>query len=64
MIGTRVLAERTSTRHGGWLTGYTGNYQRVEFAGPAELANREAEVRIVSCRGGKLVGELAVGGDD
>ncbi|MGD0947325.1 MAG: tRNA (N(6)-L-threonylcarbamoyladenosine(37)-C(2))-methylthiotransferase MtaB [Candidatus Binatia bacterium] len=60
----RVLAEHASTRHGGWLTGYTGNYQRVEFAGPTELANREAEVRIVSCRGGKLVGQLAVGGDD
>ena len=56
-----VLAEHTPARSGGWLTGYTRSYQRVEFPGPAELANREVGVRIVGCRGEKLLGELAAG---
>jgi threonylcarbamoyladenosine tRNA methylthiotransferase MtaB len=54
----RVLAEQVPVRGGGWLTGYTRNYQRVEFLGPAQLANREVSVRIVGCRGEKLLGEL------
>jgi threonylcarbamoyladenosine tRNA methylthiotransferase MtaB len=54
-----VLAEHTSARSGAWLTGYTRNYQRVEFPAPAQLANREVGVRIVGCRGERLVGLLA-----
>jgi threonylcarbamoyladenosine tRNA methylthiotransferase MtaB len=54
-----VLVEHTPARSGGCLAGYTRSYQRVEFPGPRELANREVGVRIVSCRGETLLGELA-----
>ena len=55
----QVLAEYTPAGSAGWLTGYTRNYQRVEFPGPAQLANREVGVRVVGSRGEKLLGELS-----
>ncbi len=57
-IGRRlaVLAEHTPARESGQLTGYTRNYQRVEFPGPLTLANREVEVGIVGFRGATLLG--------
>jgi threonylcarbamoyladenosine tRNA methylthiotransferase MtaB len=57
----QVLAEQTPARSGGWLAGYTRSYQRVEFLGPAQLTNREVALRIVSCRGERLLGELEAG---
>ena len=57
----RVLVEHTPAQNGSWLTGYTRNYQRAEFLGPRELGNREVNVRIVGCRGEKLLGQLVAG---
>ncbi len=56
-----VLAEQPLARVGNWLAGYTRSYQRVEFPGPPQLANREVRVRVVACREGKLVGHIATG---
>jgi threonylcarbamoyladenosine tRNA methylthiotransferase MtaB len=53
-----VLAEHAPARRSGWLTGYSRNYQRVEFQGPLGLANTEVGVAIQSCQGGRLFGEL------
>ncbi len=53
-----VLVEQTVAPDG-WLTGYTRNYQRVEFRGPPELANREVLVRITGADGAQLAGEHA-----
>ncbi len=55
-----VLVERTPVRGSGWLTGYTRNYQRVEFPGALTLANQEVAVRIVASKGATLAGQ-AVG---
>jgi threonylcarbamoyladenosine tRNA methylthiotransferase MtaB len=52
-----VLVEHTPARGTGWLTGYTHNYQRVEFPGALALANQEVEVRIVASKGAKLLGQ-------
>lgn len=54
----RVLVEEKPATGSGWLTGYTRNYQRVEFSGPPGLVNREVDVRIVGVRGDQVVGEL------
>lgn len=54
----RVLAEHTPGPESGWLTGYTRNYQRVTFPGPAALGNCEVTVRALRAAGGKLVGQL------
>ena len=60
-VGTSlpVLAERASVERNSPLVGYSRNYQRVEFAGAPELANREVNVEIEAVRGGRLVGHLA-----
>lgn len=57
----RVLVEQAPARAGGRLAGYTRSYQRVEFAGPPQLVNREVGVHVVGCRDGKLVGQMAPG---
>ena len=54
----RVLVEEKPANGSGWLTGYTRNYQRVEFPGPLGLMNREVDVRIVSLRDDKLIGDM------
>ncbi|MFQ5667159.1 MAG: tRNA (N(6)-L-threonylcarbamoyladenosine(37)-C(2))-methylthiotransferase MtaB [Candidatus Binatia bacterium] len=56
-----VLVEHTPVRGRGWLAGYTRNYQRVEFSGSPQLANREVVVRIVRAEGATLVGALQAG---
>ncbi len=38
--------------------GVQGNYQRVEFPGPLDLANREVDVTIITQRAAKLVGAM------
>jgi threonylcarbamoyladenosine tRNA methylthiotransferase MtaB len=53
-----VLAEHGPVRDAGRLTGYTRNYQRVEFAGSLDLANREVVVRISAAEGARLLGQL------
>jgi threonylcarbamoyladenosine tRNA methylthiotransferase MtaB len=42
----------------GVLTGYSRNYQRLEFAGPPALGNHEVQVRVLAARGARLVGEI------
>jgi threonylcarbamoyladenosine tRNA methylthiotransferase MtaB len=54
----QVLVEENPAAAGGYVTGYSRNYQRVEFAGDAEMVNREVEVRIVGWRRDKLVGQM------
>ena len=44
--------------HGRWLTGYSRNYQRVEFVGAEVLANQEVLVRVTHAAGSRLVGEI------
>jgi tRNA A37 methylthiotransferase MiaB len=56
-----VLVEHTPARGSGGLTGYSRNYQRVEFQGALALANQEVEVRIVASRGATLVGQTIDG---
>jgi threonylcarbamoyladenosine tRNA methylthiotransferase MtaB len=58
-VGDRlwVLVEERSTRDG-LLTGYSRNYQRVDFPGPATLGNHEVQVRVRAACGGGLVGEM------
>ena len=58
-VGTTlpVLVEDTE-RGVGRLQGYSRNYQRVQVAGPRELANREVPVRIAGVRGAELLGAL------
>jgi tRNA-2-methylthio-N6-dimethylallyladenosine synthase len=60
MVGTlqRVLVEGRS-RRGDGLAGRTGNNRIVNFAGPAELAERFVDVRINACAAHTLRGELA-----
>jgi threonylcarbamoyladenosine tRNA methylthiotransferase MtaB len=60
-IGRRlpVLVEHTPVRGSGWLTGYSRNYQRVEFPGSQRLANREVDVRICASAGARLLGEAS-----
>ena len=57
-----VLVEHTPARDA-WLTGYSRNYQRVEFPGSPALANREVMVRIVRAEGARLVGEVTASDD-
>jgi threonylcarbamoyladenosine tRNA methylthiotransferase MtaB len=54
-----VLVEHTPVRDTGRLTGYTRNYQRVEFAGSLDLANREVAVKISAAYGARLLGRLS-----
>jgi threonylcarbamoyladenosine tRNA methylthiotransferase MtaB len=53
-----VLVEHTPARDG-WLSGYSRNYQRVEFEGLPTLANQEINVRVERADGARLVGEIA-----
>lgn len=59
-VGTRleVLVEREDAERPGWLSGYSRNYQRVEFLGDPALVNREVAVQVGGCRGERLVGTL------
>ena len=52
-----VLVEEKPVGDGRWLAGYTRNYQRVVFAGPPALVNREVAVRLVGLQGDKLIGD-------
>ncbi|HJS38276.1 MAG TPA: tRNA (N6-isopentenyl adenosine(37)-C2)-methylthiotransferase MiaB [Burkholderiales bacterium] len=63
MVGKseRVLVEGPSRRDARELAGRTGNNRVVNFAGPAALAGRFAEVRITAARAHSLRGELADG---
>lgn len=54
-----VLAEHAAADRAGMLVGYSRNYQRVEFGGAPELANREVAVVIERERRGRLIGRLA-----
>lgn len=58
-----VLVEHTPARDSGWLTGYTRNYQRVEFPGSLHLANREVAVQLRMADGARLLGEMAAHAD-
>jgi threonylcarbamoyladenosine tRNA methylthiotransferase MtaB len=51
-----VLVEARATAAGTRLAGYSRNYQRIEFSGPATLANREVTVRVTGARGPRLEG--------
>lgn len=57
----KVLVEEKPAVGSGWLTGYSRNYQRVEFRGGVTLVNREVDVRIVGVRGDTLVGQVLEG---
>jgi tRNA-2-methylthio-N6-dimethylallyladenosine synthase len=63
MVGKRerVLVEGPSRKDARELAGRTGNNRVVNFAGPAALAGRFAEVRITAARAHSLRGELADG---
>ena len=63
MVGKRerVLVEGPSRRDAHELAGRTGNNRVVNFAGPAALAGRFAEVRITAALAHSLRGELADG---
>jgi threonylcarbamoyladenosine tRNA methylthiotransferase MtaB len=54
-----VLVERTPATGLGLCAGYSRNYQRTEFWGPATLHNREARVRVTGVRGAVVTGALA-----
>ena len=54
----QVLVEQNPAAAGGYVTGYSRNYQPVEFAGHAEMVNREVAVRIVGWQRDKLVGQM------
>ena len=54
----QVLVEENPAAAAGYVTGYSRNYQRVEFAGHAEMVNREVAVRIVGWQRDKLVGQM------
>ncbi len=60
-----VLVEQAAGPADGRLVGYSRNYQRVEFSGPAHLGNREVSVRVRTLRAGRLLGEphTALGDD-
>jgi tRNA-2-methylthio-N6-dimethylallyladenosine synthase len=60
MVGAteRVLVEGISRKRAHELAGRTGNNRIVNFAGPAELVDRFADVRITGCRPHSLRGEL------
>jgi len=53
----RVLVEHTAVLASDRLTGYTPNYQRVEFPGSPALANTEVDVQVLEVRGSRLVGQ-------
>jgi len=63
MVGSseRVLVEGPSRKDARELAGRSGNNRVVNFAGPAALAGRFAEVRITAARAHSLRGELADG---
>ena len=60
MVGgiERVLVEGVSRKRSSELAGRTGNNRVVNFAGPIELTNTFAEVRITGARSHSLRGEL------
>jgi threonylcarbamoyladenosine tRNA methylthiotransferase MtaB len=53
-----VLVEDSAARGSGWRTGYSRNYQRVEFPASSECANEEVDVAITARRGHRLLGSL------
>jgi threonylcarbamoyladenosine tRNA methylthiotransferase MtaB len=57
-VGQRlpVLVEQPPVRDG-WVSGYSRNYQRVEFPGMPALANHEVMVHVARADGARLVGE-------
>lgn len=57
-VGQRlaVLVEHAPVRDG-WVSGYSRNYQRVEFPGLLALANKEVMVHVARADGLHLVGE-------
>jgi tRNA-2-methylthio-N6-dimethylallyladenosine synthase len=61
MVGTRqrVLIERPARRDSRELAGRTANNRWVNFAGPASLINRFAEVEVTAARAHSLRGRLA-----
>ncbi len=63
MVGAveRVLVEGPSKRRGAELAARTANNRTVNFAGPASLIDRFADVRITSVVAHSLRGELANG---
>jgi tRNA-2-methylthio-N6-dimethylallyladenosine synthase len=62
MVGSRqrVLVERPSKRNKLELAGRTDNNRWVNFAGPATLINRFADVDITEARPNSLRGRLVV----
>jgi tRNA-2-methylthio-N6-dimethylallyladenosine synthase len=62
MVGSRqrVLVERPSKRNQRELAGRTDNSRWVNFAGPATLINRFADVVITEARPNSLRGRLVV----
>jgi tRNA-2-methylthio-N6-dimethylallyladenosine synthase len=60
MVGAseRVLVEGISRKRAHELAGRTGNNRIVNFAGPGELVDRFADVRITGCQPHSLRGEL------
>ena len=63
MVGTRqrVLVERPAKRDRGELAGRTANNRWVNFAGPASLIDRFAEVEVTAALAHSLRGRLAPG---
>jgi tRNA-2-methylthio-N6-dimethylallyladenosine synthase len=61
MVGTRqrVLIERPARRDTHELAGRTANNRWVNFAGPASLINRFADVEVTAARQHSLRGRLA-----
>ena len=61
MVGTRqrVLIERPARRDAHELAGRTANNRWVNFAGPASLINRFADVEVTAARAHTLRGRLA-----
>jgi tRNA-2-methylthio-N6-dimethylallyladenosine synthase len=61
MVGTRqrVLVERPAKRNARELAGRTANNRWVNFAGPASLINRFAEVEVTAALAHSLRGRLA-----
>lgn len=57
-----VLVEEMPARDGAYLTGYSRNYQRVEFCGAVELVNHEVTVQARSLQGTTLVGAIVADG--
>jgi tRNA-2-methylthio-N6-dimethylallyladenosine synthase len=61
MVGRieRVLVEGPARKNAAELAGRTANNRVVNFAGPRDLAQRYAEVRITAALAHTLRGELA-----